>query len=234
MKIAVCFIGQMRTALNTNLSIKKYIGTLKESCDFFIHTWNINTPAPGIETDILEMHIVYKELKEYIDPIIIEEYSQIYSPLSMIVEDFSSYLKIGSVSMPFYYSVKRVLELKNKHEINSNVKYDYIVVCRPDLFIGDNKSLENDLELITEDSDFAFLDISNDGHQQIDSSLWIFKGDLANSIMMFDDYRVDTSNKENDQILLKRWLEIDLNVKTTPFPNKNAYILRKSCINNSL
>ena len=40
MKIAVCFSGQMRTALEANKSIIKFLGNQLPNVDFFFHTWD--------------------------------------------------------------------------------------------------------------------------------------------------------------------------------------------------
>ena len=55
MKIAICLPGQLRTGLLTSDNILRYVGNFSK-CDFFIHTWNINTPSPGIEITDLDAY----------------------------------------------------------------------------------------------------------------------------------------------------------------------------------
>jgi hypothetical protein len=43
MRIAVCFSGQMRTALEANKSIIKFLGNQLPNVDFFFHTWDIKS-----------------------------------------------------------------------------------------------------------------------------------------------------------------------------------------------
>jgi hypothetical protein len=42
MKIAICFIGQIRTGVICFPSIRHYIGDLWDNCDIFIHTYKQN------------------------------------------------------------------------------------------------------------------------------------------------------------------------------------------------
>ena len=44
MKIAVCFSGQIRTGVQTAPNIKRYIGDLDTVCDYFVHTWDHQSP----------------------------------------------------------------------------------------------------------------------------------------------------------------------------------------------
>ena len=44
MRIAVCFSGQIRTGVQTAPNIKRYIGDLDPVCDYFVHTWDHQSP----------------------------------------------------------------------------------------------------------------------------------------------------------------------------------------------
>jgi len=48
MKIAVCLSRQVRTGADVFFSLKNYIGELWDNCDFFMHTWDIETTSPHI------------------------------------------------------------------------------------------------------------------------------------------------------------------------------------------
>ena len=40
MKIAVCFSGQIRTAVENFINIKNFLGDIYNDCDFFMHCWD--------------------------------------------------------------------------------------------------------------------------------------------------------------------------------------------------
>lgn len=155
MRIAICFSGQLRTAVHAAPQILKWIGPLINQCDFFIHTWNINTYKTGIPdlNDRLKLlaninlsQYDGSEKNVYVDQKDIEQIKILYNPKNIIVDDyhftrgyFFNKLKQHCSDNEFhdywkslYYSFARSVKLKSKYEKKHNFKYDLVFKLRFD------------------------------------------------------------------------------------------------------
>lgn len=140
MKIALCLSGHLRNFEKTYSTL--YFHFLnKYDVDIFIHTWDKLGFSCAFKTDNTLNDTSTK----------IEEVKQLYKPKSIIVEpsDFIEELKsqgdqyaphlknepkhVGHMASMFY-KIYACNELKNKYQIETNTKYDWVVRCRPDLF----------------------------------------------------------------------------------------------------
>lgn len=184
MRIAICFSGQLRTAVHAAPAIKRWIGDLWENCDFFIHTWDINTykgphgcfydsvkkltnitmsscekekfDVPVTETDI-------NLIKNFYEPkfLIIDDYYKIKDYWgTYISENYLQKLNInrnGSHWEALYYSFYRSIELKSFYEEQHNFKYDMVLKMRPDVSYPLHFNLKNEVELFNQDNSKFFI-----------------------------------------------------------------------------
>lgn len=152
MRIAVCFSGQLRTAVESSDNIKRYLGFLFEYCDFFIHTWNINQQKVYNLSNIfpIEEKITDEYFKNIID---------IYQPKNMMIENYhETYKKESEIinnrivyyfdtARALWYSFKKSIELKLEYEEINNFEYDLVIKLRTDVIFPEDRRLSQELEL---------------------------------------------------------------------------------------
>lgn len=154
MKIAVCYRGHLRTLSKTFQNQKEYLFQ-DHDVDFFCHTWN----AYPEEIEYLKNVVQPKRL-------LIEETKHLernpYSSMTIgqsfnIGENFNRKKKIGDgylQSMPYnvlslLYSLHKVNSLKKEYCQSKNIKYDAVIVIRPDIYFYDKfKYNETDIDKI--------------------------------------------------------------------------------------
>lgn len=162
MRIAICFSGELRTAIYAAPQILKWIGPLKDNCDFFIHSWKRNTYKGGNPNlhkciKILgNINLGYFNRNEYKFIKVQEEelslLKKFYDPKSFVIDDYikvynhwTAYWKENYFSQfnledypgdywnPLYYSFYRSIELKRAYERQHNFTYDMVLKLRPDV-----------------------------------------------------------------------------------------------------
>jgi hypothetical protein len=162
MRIAICFSGELRTAVHTAPQILKWIGPLVDQCDFFIHTWNLNTykcAQPNLHKCVKligNINLGYYDRNKHKHVLVENEelacIKNLYKPKALIVDDYQnvsnhwiSYWKKNYFSQfnlvdepgnywnPLYYSFYRSIELKRMYERQNNFLYDMVLKLRPDV-----------------------------------------------------------------------------------------------------
>ena len=183
MRVAICFSGQFRTAIESSDNIKRFIGDI--DCDFFIHTWNINSQKNYNGT-------IIKSKPETVTQEKIEKLTSIYNPKKIEVENYYEIQKIMSndnnsdinlfgTIPPHWYSFMKSVEYKTDYEIENDFEYDFVIKLRLDLIFPSIRRLN--LELLFPTNANYFL-IENIGKLNIDT---IFVDDvyfLSNSKTM--------------------------------------------------
>lgn len=144
-RVALCLSGQARAAKFCYSSIWESVVKLFGQVDVFIHSW-LTDSSPGA-FDIKYTNFFDCSTAEYID---------LYKPVSCVLEDFrrSDLLKYNSVFEKYkimYYSIYKSNELRKHYEIRNDIKYDYVIRCRTDLFFLD-KILDEHLDGLNDDS----------------------------------------------------------------------------------
>lgn len=144
MKIAVCFSGQIRTGVVSSKSIKSYLGTLYQYCDFFIHSWDINTYTGYSGSNIFRDN-------EKVSDDTINDIINIYNPKKIEIENFneikdtiSSFDTIKYLWYSYYMSVK----YKREFEIDNNFKYDIVIKMRFDMIFEPYRVLSFEYKLL--------------------------------------------------------------------------------------
>lgn len=242
MKIAVCFSGQIRTGVHVVKNIKNYIGDLYQYCDFFVHTWDVESISMNDLNTMISDGDLYQKNKNIVHKIDNSKFTNfysIYNPISMVVEP---YLMFNYRQLPggrrynnntksevisLFESIHECNKLKINHEEKYNFKYDYVVRLRPDLVIHPEKSLEEDLFEISDDvllfAGFKNRDYSN----RIDDIFWISKSEIMDKISPYYDYESKTNYDRESidydwQEVMFEWVNNILGIK--PIKLKNSVI----------
>ena len=90
MKIALCFSGQIRTGNITAPNILRYIGDLRDSCDIFVHTWDIESISQAYYA-LMQVNAELSDKKNItfkVDPNVFAEFYRLYNPVAMTVTEY--------------------------------------------------------------------------------------------------------------------------------------------------
>jgi hypothetical protein len=153
MKIAVCMFGQYRTGKLAYKNIRNFFGDLYEKCDFFIHTWNINSYRT-----LKSLHNTPTRPDELLSSSELVEYRDLYNAKSFLVDNFYGFRKDittrfgqSGALIYLYHSQYYSVELMKIYENSMKFKYDIIVFLRPDILFDPSRQLSTDInELITQ------------------------------------------------------------------------------------
>ena len=225
LRIAICIVGQLRTAHLTAENYKKFIGEYWNQCDFFVHTWAENTPAPGFEIGPSSDSADYprplstNHLKSFID---------FYNPKRILIDRFKNYKELPDLTtwMPVYYSIQQSIQLKNEYEHMHKFYYDYVVVLRPDLSIDTDSFKLHDMISRIGQRSFCFVDMHGVGDDQVDTTIWACTNPTITTLMSFHDaYQKYPSPKPDDQQFLSRFLKSRKN-PIVPMGHGHTWIYR--------
>jgi hypothetical protein len=170
MKIAICFSGQTRTAIKASENLIRYFGELYSDCDFFIHTWNVNTDKAGPPNSF-----------EIIDDGLIDKLIEIYNPKKIKIEnynitnceEFDNLAYKNGINNSMFYSFMQSIKLKKEYELENNFKYDYVIKIRFDLIFNLHRRLINDINMFPYEKENGIWieNISPEHNEEID--MWI-------------------------------------------------------------
>ena len=211
MKIAICLSGQMRTAIYAWPNIKKFLGKLIDSTDFFIHTWNINSDKPvfGDQTFLRKKFIIPdNDLLEYIN---------IYKPKKYEIES----IYCGNEESFQWHSITKSIQLKQEYENSNGFTYDIVIKLRPDMIVHPTISIDNIIDQLDFTDNILF---SNDVIRGIpDDVIWFASSEVMNAI---SKYSYSTIEVEANPLAywdaFKSWLSYN-NIVPTKFAGEMQY-----------
>lgn len=139
MKIAIQFYGHLRTFRKCHQSLKENFLKYYDA-DIFIHTWDQteHNTQTWYTDDI-------KSKAENVDEKLIQEIKKLYNPKGLKIEKQNLFFDEGyygtgdkikiSLKAKKYqlYSLYTSNKLRKKYSIKNSIKYDYVVVMRPDI-----------------------------------------------------------------------------------------------------
>lgn len=202
MKIAICFSGQLRTGSECSENFFNYLGNLKDSCDFFVHTWDVETTSMNLHVDIgKEVNKPYPVPQEVFDT-----FKNIYNPKEMVVDEYASVAirnapgglrynhKVNDYVVSLFESVYYANELKRNFEIKNSMTYDFVVRCRPDLIFSHDKSLEKDLIECCDNHLVYGAHKKCFGVERVEDIFWIAKSQVMDCVANFYEYYARPSN----------------------------------------
>ena len=181
MRIAICFSGQIRTAIESSENLIRYFGEEYPNCDFFIHTWNMDDDKITGEQTMVDKDRITK-LKE------------IYNPKEIVIDDYNEINSIENFDRGYvlYYTFMRSVDLKREYEIKNGFQYDYVIKLRMDLIFNNHRRLSMDI------NEFPYKEqngvwIENPPRRFTKNTLWVddifFIGTSENMDIMSKYYR---------------------------------------------
>jgi len=211
MKIAICLSGQMRTAIYAWPNIKKFLGKLIDSADFFIHTWDINSEKSvwGDKTYLRKKFVIpNNDLLEYIN---------IYKPKKYEIE--SAYC--GDEGSFQWHSITKSIQLKQEYENSNGFIYDIVIKLRPDMIVHPTISIDNILDHLDFTDNILFSgDIINGTPDDV---IWFASSKVMNAISKYSYSTVDFNlNPFAHWDAFKFWLNYN-NIIPTKFAGEMYY-----------
>lgn len=235
MKIAVCFSGQLRTGVESEPSIKRYLGNLLPNCDFFVHTWDKQSHPQRQQTGEFES----------LDLSLFSEFYDLYQPLAMVVEPYAPYQappgvwggfrvdpKTGRKTISMFESIYKANRLKSIYESDINFVYDYVLRARTDLIFHPDKSVAADieeLELRRAQSRHpgAFVSAFHQGHHaKLEDIFWIAPSETMNQLCEFYQVRADSGRDDDWQWHMAEWVRSQLNIPFYPLVDSRICLMR--------
>jgi len=230
-RTAICFSGQIRTGVETAPALRKFIGDMWNSCDFFVHTWSTNTRSKHAANTDTQSHIV--------SPQIIDSIKTIYSPVSMVVDDIDAvqadvYIQTGitpSGQLPMFRSIYEANLLKSKYEIACNSKYLAVIRLRFDQVFDNSATLLQELQYFANSDRDAYLntcDFSNKLPNAVEDVAWLGTSatiDIASNFLQVRERHNTGVDYMDWQSHFKLYLE-ENSIKPHHWKNNNLYIYR--------
>lgn len=204
-RIAVCFSGQLRTSAAAMPNMLRFVGDLLPSCDFFMHTWNINQTKtyegrtnPSYPTSVEDLEKVRNGygvrmlLMENHD-VCVERFKQDFG-ISFISKSHPDYHS-NSVSpswIPQFWSCYQSNLLRRDWEIISGTRYDVVVRMRPDLIFPRYRSLEKEIDHWRKNQ--GYFIVENLSGEMINDVMWISSPELMDLASMFWRRKMDNAD----------------------------------------
>lgn len=231
MKIAFCFSGQIRNAIQCAPNIKRFIGDIP--VDFFIHTWDINKfknygmidgKIPPWRKDLpVISHDIEKLTKEDYNA-----YIDIYKPKIIRCESDEtfnmSYHPAQRMRYPnLYYSWRKSILYCMEYCIQQNFIYDVVIKMRPDVIFPSERRLIEEILIYLEDKSYFYSD--NSDEFLIDDIFWIASFENMLKAANYGDPALEMS----PSVLFYDYLKF-IGIKTKPLSNKGYAPLRPETI----
>jgi hypothetical protein len=148
-KIALQFFGNIRTFKNCVKSLDKNIFDIYD-CDIFMHTWDTIDHA----TQTWHKHQIKQDQKNTVSEEIIKKHYPLLKKIEIESPQDMKFNLEGEFSMNdkkfslqgvrcMYHSMERSNTLRQEYEKENNIKYDYVILMRPDLRLNKPLILEN-------------------------------------------------------------------------------------------
>ena len=203
MKIAICFSGQMRTAVAAAPNIRRFIGDLLPDIDFFIHTWDINEQkAYGlINGAIPEYRKDTTPKKQEIQEVTqkdIYEYTALYNPKVIRMDNFELFQdKMWSTRTayqpPLFYSWRKSVLYCMRYSIECNLKYDVVIKLRPDIVFSETRRLSTEIDHYLNDTTAFYC--NNASKDMIDDVFWLSSPEVMFILSNFGDPYLSLQSK---------------------------------------
>lgn len=242
-RIAICFSGQIRTGVKNSERLLKYIGTLRDTVDIFIHTWDIETMSAHAEEHAGIANVA--NLRRSVKKSELKEIAKIYDPVDMRVDDFDLYQNVHHkrvtmreglchAQIPMFQSIWESNQLKRNHEYLSNSKYNLVMRLRFDINFEDGRTLEQDMNYIGTKKDMLYVvDFSNKFPDAVEDVCWFGSSKVIDTTCNFAIERESKKNSLDWQFHHAEYLAAH-NIKIRPFKNNNITIVRNKLLNTDI
>jgi hypothetical protein len=192
MKIAICLAGQLRTGVDASASLLRYIGDLLPHCDFFIHTWDVETySSEGFSCSRYDELGLLPNQAWPVSNSTLVKYVEILNPKRFVLGSFKQWEEMDNRPShdPHLYSVRQTNNLKSAYETEHNFKYGVVLRTRPDLIYDSKKSLADDIaDLEHNDRTFCYSQCFDTTvfANKIDNAFWIGSSYVMDQVSNFE------------------------------------------------
>lgn len=147
MKLAILLFGHMRTFQECSTFLKSNL-LENYDCDIFIHTWDITDTNRFTDKNV---EVTLNRIEEIYQPKSIKvEKQNFIEELGEYSKDQNSTLKKHSVPLHglkyMLHSMHEAYLLKTNYQKIHNIKYDYVILIRPDVKLNSEFNLNNYLK----------------------------------------------------------------------------------------
>ena len=193
LNIAFCFYGQIRFEDVINLWYKK----IEKDYDFFMSTWD-DEDSRNIDFEFVKCN------KHHFDIERIKLKS--LSPSQCFDRESEKIYKIKKKHVYIIFHINDVLTSVREYEKENNLKYDAVILCRPDIIV-DLDILKIEIERFVRQSDLNVPLISTQSPLYINDYSFTIDNDL---LFFFNSIGVDFILKLKNELFVKRK---DLDIK---------------------
>ena len=141
LRIAVQFFGHLRTFEKCAQSVRKHLLD-KYDCDVFMHTWDKTEHTTRTwHENKSKIREVDEEMQAKIQHLyqlkaLLVEKQEPAEDISIEMEHDNGQTKISTAGLRYMLtSLKKTDELRCRYAEENNVKYDYVITLRPDIFL---------------------------------------------------------------------------------------------------
>ena len=191
--IAFCFYGKTRIPE----SINKFYKKIENDYDFFMSTWD-DEDSRNIDFEFIKCN------KHHFD--IEKRKLKSISPSECFDRESGKIHKIKQKHVYIIFHVNDVLTSVREYEKENNLKYDVVILCRPDIIV-DLDILKIEIERFVRQSDLNVPLISTQSPLYINDYSFTIDNDL---LFFLNNIGVDFILKLKDELFVKRK---DLDIK---------------------
>lgn len=239
-KIAVCLSGQIRTGLLCAPAIIDFLGDQLNTCDFFIHTWDVNGYSPFDPSrpacDNEYQRELVRDMLVPLDEQILNSIKNIYKPIFVTVDNYSEYslARAAEAKIPQWWSIWESNQLKIKYEKQVNSRYRNVIRMRFDVTYGPTKLLQELMYMGGRPDYFYVSDPNNKCPDAIEDICWIARSDIMDIACDFTLERSKTLNPTMDwQTHMADYLQRN-NIKYKQFKNNWITHVRSETFSHTL
>jgi hypothetical protein len=236
MKIAICFSGQIRTGVETAPNILRYIGDLLPNCDFFVHTWDIETySTEGFSSTLTDDKNILPQQLSPINVDIYHKFVKIYTPAVSVLDSFSLWSKSRhgehnrKIYLPHQYSVYISNKLKFMYEEMNNFVYDFVIRIRPDIMFDSDKSLIHDLKLVSDSRTLCYAQFYDEAviNNNIHNGFWLGSSYVMDQVTDFYNIMSNKNESIDEHIHFGNWVIMGLMFNTVKLKNSKVGVYRQ-------
>ena len=236
-KTAICFSGQIRTGAINLQQIMESLGDFKSRCDFFMHSWDVNTQSlwdgrkiPDTEEERNKLRNTFTK----VNPADIASITEYIDPIAIKIDNFKSYKETQTEEItrrqlnmsfhPMFSSIWECNNLKRMHEIKNSSKYGRVVRLRYDMIftmdLGDEIMYTNYKPNV-----LHFIDPNNKFPDCIEDICWICNSKTMNTVCDFVTEREKYASEKDMQEQMREYLDIQ-KIDYRPFKNNSMSLMR--------
>jgi len=236
-KIALCFSGQIRTGATNVAQILESLGGLKSKCDFFMHSWDINTPSLWDGREVPETEDERNKIRNMfskVDSVDITSVTKELKPVAVKIDSYEKYKALQEDEFisrkfkcnfhPMFASIWECNNLKRLHERKNYSVYGRVIRIRYDMIFAMDLSDEI-AYTFNRPNTLHFIDPHNKFPDWIEDICWISNSKTMDKVCEFNTEREKYYSNKDQQELIREYLEIQ-KIDFRPFKNNSMALMR--------